>query len=315
MGNAARKAIGKILGGEIAAYRRLKHHGSGIIFVFKVRGDARTYLLKSYRERKFGRQEAKNLQLIKHIQLISKPTYFGSTNGFFVQEYIKGSVFQDRLNKNRKADTSAYFTQAVLELVKIHTAASAVKQPTALRSFTEVLLEKRIRQAIRFIKNIGFPAYHKLSGRINPAWSLALENISIDSLVATLRVNGREWFLGHGDYKPNNLIFDATGRLWVLDWLGMARAQPWYDLAYLLLQAKPQEKYLRLYLARMHGAGYLKKVSFASAKKLFKQGVIFQQLIRAKSNAPNIKTGNDRHYIREFKRSMDGLVAVLASAQ
>ena len=56
---------------------------------------------------------------------------------------------------------------------------------------------------------------------------------------------------------------------------------------------------------------YLLNISKTKAQKLFKSGVIFQQIIRAKSNSRRIKNKMDTHYINEFKNALDGLVNIL----
>ncbi|MGC9603279.1 MAG: aminoglycoside phosphotransferase family protein [Minisyncoccia bacterium] len=303
---------------KIKGMHLLKHYGNSKIGIFRMKGDARTYLIKDYNERKFGYQEIKNLKNIRDIGTFHKPIFVANYKNFFVEEFIKGKIMQDILEKetNRENVRNLYL-KAVDELVKIHTSAGFLKNKNDLKNtFKREELKRRINLFLFYIENFGFPSYEKYGGKIKREWRRAVEKVptNIKRMVKHLGINEKNYLLGHGDYKPNNLILTKNGEIYVIDWLGMAKAQPWYDLAYLLTRLTGHEKefFLKEYLEKMHKNGYLKETSLKEAENLLRTGIIYQQLQRAKSNAHRIKSKRDVHHMREFSAALDGLVHVIS---
>ena len=104
-------------------------------------------------------------------------------------------------------------------------------------------------------------------------------------------------------------IFTKNSKAYIVDWLGMSKAQPWYDLAYLLLhlKKKDQKNFIDIYLRKMQQKGYFLNIPRNKVEKLFKSGIIYQQIIRAKSNAHRILLYKNNHHSNEFKAALDGL--------
>ena len=76
-----------------------------------------------------------------------------------------------------------------------------------------------------------------------------------------------------------------------------------------------QQTFYKL-IQKMKEKGKLINTSYTKALDLFKSGIIFQQIIRAKSNSlgrASLKEENSKHHIEEFRRAMDGLVKEIKS--
>ncbi|MCK5459855.1 phosphotransferase [Candidatus Parcubacteria bacterium] len=314
------KAIIKsILGAniEIEKVFILNNFGSGNILVFQLKGKKVKYLLKSYNEQKYIDRETKNLKNINDITIFNKPKYFGKYKNFYIQEYIKGDLFQNLIKKSPNKNLEKYYLSAVENLTIIHTSSNYVKDKRKLnRVFFPAGLKKRLDIAFNLIQSFGFIFYKEAVGEINEKWIKAIKKIKIEKLINDLKIEKSDYFLGHGDYKPNNIIFTKDKKIFIIDWLGMSKAQPWYDLAYLLalLDLNKRFQFFEIYFNIMREKGYLLKMSKVKAKRLFKSGIIFQEIIRAKSNAHLIKKGKTQKelcHIKEFKNALDGLLNIL----
>ena len=314
------KAIIKsILGAniEIEKVFILNNFGSGNILVFQLKGKKVKYLLKSYNEQKYIDRETKNLKNINDITIFNKPKYFGKYKNFYIQEYIEGDLFRNLLDSLPDKNLEKYYLSAVKNLVIIHTASDYVKDKRKLnRMFFSAPLRKQLNNFFNKIQNVGFISYKDAVGEINEKWIQAMKKVKIEKLINDLKVEKSDYFLGHGDYKPNNIIFTKDKKIFVIDWLGMSKAQPWYDLAYLLalLDLNKRFQFFEIYFNTMREKGYLLKMTKIKAKKLFKSGIIFQEITRTKSNAHLIekgKTQKELHHIEEFKNALDGLLNIL----
>ena len=87
--------------------------------------------------------------------------------------------------------------------------------------------------------------------------------------------------IGHGDYKPNNLMVVGEGSDLVvrpIDWVDMGQATPWYDLAY-LLSGRPEDQTKALtktYVERVQAAGVLPSLTEEEAHEGLAWGRVAQ---------------------------------------
>lgn len=289
----------------------VKHPGKGSIKVFKIKGEDKKYLLKSYPEQKLIEKETKNLDNINPVKAFNKPQYIGKHENFFIQEFIEGKLLQQLIDKFPEEKLHEYYASAVENLSKIHSSRNYLKDKRKLnREFEKNSLRNRLDFILKMIEDTGLESYAKATGKSTLKWNKALRKINISSLVNDLCVEGDNYFLGHGDYKPDNIIFTKDKEVFVIDWISMSKAQPWYDLAYLLVHLNKKDKltYLEHYLQKMKENKNLLNLSMKKARKLFSSGIIFQQMIRAKSNSHQMNSYKDKHHINEFERAMNGLV-------
>ncbi|MDA3839990.1 MAG: phosphotransferase [Patescibacteria group bacterium] len=295
---------------QIEKIYELKHPGSSSTKVFTIKNSKEKYLLKSYESQKHTNQETKNLFNIELIDVFDKPKYVGRYKKHYIQEYVDGLLFQNLVDKLSSKYLHKHYLMAVENLVLIHSSKNNLKDKRKVsRVFEEKPLERRLNEAIVLIKKIGIPSYKEIVGSSNPKWDNFLKNVNISNITQSLKISGDNYFLGHGDYKPNNIIFGANKKIFTIDWLGMSKAQPWYDLAYLLVHLKKTEKdkYLKHYFKKMKEEDLLQNLTIERARRLFKNGIIFQQIIRAESNCYRIKSKSDKHHIKEFKEALDEL--------
>ena len=308
--------IKQILGSRIKVEKLylLKHSGGSSIKIFTLKDDSTKYLLKSYTEQKYTDKETKNLDNINSIETFNKPQYFGKYKNFFIQEYINGILFQKLVDKLPSDQLRSYYLGAIKNLATIHFSKNHLKDRRLLcRLFEKKSLEKRLNIALAIIQEIGIPSYLRVTDKSNSKWNKFLKKVNISALVNDLSVQGNNYILGHGDYKPNNIIFTRDKKIFTIDWQGMSKAQPWYDLAYLLVHLNKTDKfaYLEYYLHTIKEKGNLLNVSMEKAKNLFRSGIIFQQIVRAKSNGHRIKSKKDKHHISEFEEALNGLVQII----
>ncbi len=288
---------------DIAFLKNIHHPGNGEIRVFSSQG--KKYLVKKYIDEKYTAREAINIWNVQNTG-IHVPRYYGFQNGFLFEEYIEGKLFQDVISQREFQE--AIYMKAIHEISVLHHSKDSLRDKRKLkRIFERKPLKKRIEMFFYFITHFGFPAFEKFS-KVKKNWILALKKISIPDLVNIHSVRGDSYIIGHGDYKPNNLIVTHSG-LYIIDWLSMAKAQPWYDLSYLLVNVddmKKKEEFVYQYLQETNS-----KLSIAKAMQLFKSGMIYQELQRAKSNSHRIYSKKDMHHIEEFRKAMDGISSVV----
>lgn len=313
----AREAARKILRvPALSGFSRLRHHGAGEIYVFSVRGRREKYFIKTYPGEWRVRVEAKNFYNIAPTS-IHTPRYFGKHRDYLVEEFVEGKCFQEMLGKLSPVERRGKYRAAIEELVRIHTSGKHLKNKRWLNGvrFGAASFRKRLRLFQKVVADEGFSSYARHAGRVPRAWREAVAKLPVERLVRDLGVRGSNYVVGHGDYKPNNLIFKrGNERPWVVDWLGMSKAQPWYDLAYLLVHEPRREEFVRQYLTRMREKGFLRGITERKAEKLFLSGRIFQELQRAKSNAHRIHSSRDSHHISEFRAALDGLSKLVPSS-
>ena len=88
---------------------------------------------------------------------------------------------------------------------------------------------------------------------MQPAVTAAVPSLLLIDLLGRLeRLDKGQGRLCHGDYHPSNVLWDADGRLWVIDWPNAAAGDPEADACrtyLILLRYAPAlaESYLRLY--------------------------------------------------------------------
>ncbi len=301
-------------GTHVTSIKTIRHHGSSRIAVARITHPTATLVLKSYAESKITHREFGNLLNANSIPGVKTPKCFGYHQDTIVEEYLRGKIFQNIINANPRKHLDDLFVRSIENLAEIHSSFSKIKDKKAVRNiFDRKRAEERIEESLRMIREEGFESYEKLVGIINPSWQKALAAVDVEKLVKNLGVTSRNFVLGHGDYKPNNLIFTKDGLIYTLDWLNMSKSQPWYDLAYLLVSVpwKRKEIFVDAYLKNMKKRGFLKNVRGKEAYILFKSGAIFQEIIRARSNSHRMESVKNRHNISQFKAAMDGLCEIL----
>lgn len=306
--------LGKVLKEKINVRNTevLQHDGFSDIAL--VTANNKKFILKSYIEEKNTRIEFRNLSNVNVAAEIKTPKCFGYGENVIVEEYIEGKTFQEIINKNKRKVRRDLFLKTLENLAEIHASFYKVRNPGAVRNiFEEKYARKRIATAIRMIRNEGFDSYQRYAGDVDPSWPKAIGSVNVDKLIKDLCVRSKNFVLGHGDYKPNNIIFDRKGRVHTIDWLGMSKSQPWYDLAYLLVSVPwdKKKKFVDFYLERIKKKGFLTNLSREKAHDLFRSGAIFQQIIRVKSNSHRIKSSKNIHNINEFRAALNGLCEIL----
>ncbi len=307
---------------EVSRLDQLRHPGTGTVCRIAV-ANGTIYLLKSYPldlrpspdSRPFWDTESRNLKCIDPAITINKPRYFGSYQNYFLEEFIAGDLFEDLLNSQKLTteENRVLFRAAIDELVNIHSAASLIRDRRLLRRpFEPAKLLRTLDDARQQIEQDGFPAYAGRGLEHNPHWIKALGQLPVKQVEADLNTS-HSYIIGHGDFKPNNLIVTPARRVAVVDWLGLGKAQPWFDLSYLLNSAPPAERpvHVAYYLEQMENRGLLSGITVSGAQRLLKSGSIYQELVRARSNSRYIGTRADPHHVNEFTAALDGLTRLV----
>jgi Phosphotransferase enzyme family len=303
---------------KVDQLRQIHHPGTGTVYRITVVGRPE-YLLKSYPldlrpdpgSPEFWRTESNNLDNVEPVSIICKPHYYGRYENYFLQDYIKGELLEHVINSAQlEPDQSrALFRAALSELVNIHTAAAQVGDRRRLRrAFQPDRLDRNLNKSAQRIEQIGFTAYEQRGYQVSPRWREALRQFPRKKVLAALATTD-SYVLGHGDYKPNNLVVTKSGRIAVIDWLGMGKAQPWFDVAYLLNSALPihRSEHLEYYLHLMQEKSFLSGLTLRGVQELMEVGSIYQELIRARSNSRYIGTRTNPHHVNEFTAALNGL--------
>jgi len=259
---------------------------------------------------------------------ISVPKVFGwcidSTDNdwvWMVMEFVKGK----RLENVYEHNVSSYrdvFEDAVATLAKIHSSKRILKWFCSdARKLFEVETSE-IRKRVEMIKKAfgEYKMYKKESG---------LEAVVTQEKIETLQgdVNpqdlGRKLFIEsemvfqHGDYKPNNIVISGPVIVAILDWPSSGPGTPWYDLAYLFADVKFEDAkpFIKNYVDHAHAQGLLSSINKHDAYKLFRMGRIYQEIVRANSNATIILQPKKPkpHNIEQYEIGMESALRFLNS--
>ncbi len=309
-----RHILGKTV--TVEAIRSHSHPGTGIIDIITTPDNM--FVLKNYTQERVESRgnaarlaeiETHNMALLSKVISFAKPRYYGAYGNSYLQDFIPGKSLAQCTHNAPIAQVERYYGRAVETLAAVHTATKEVTDRRRLRrSFSSGRLEQTLKAAVARIVAVGIPAYAEKGQAVPKDWSLMLNNFPFERVIADLAVGDR-YVLGHGDFQASNLIVGDDGQLWVIDWLGMAKAQPWYDLAYLLAGVPLEQKwpYVDKYVGCMQERGRLKGQTKKSIEGLFRSGMIYQELIRARSNALFVRERANIHHVHEFRNALTSL--------
>jgi aminoglycoside phosphotransferase (APT) family kinase protein len=307
---------------QITAVRHHQHPGTGVIDIITTSDGV--YVLKTYTQERvesrgsaarLAQIEIRNMELIRSATSFAKPHYYGSYQNSYLQDFVSGTLLVRRLGEVAPAERERYQNQSIDTLVAVHTAVGEVSDRRRMRrNFTAASLERMLGKAIARIVEIGIPAYRDKGNTVPKEWVRTLADFPIGRMVSDLAVTD-EYVLGHGDFKGDNLIVGDDGRLWVIDWLGMSKARPWYDLAYLLVDVPLAHKwpFVGRYVELMQQRGYLKGQNQAMTKQLFTSGMIYQELVRARSNALFVRERPDSHHAQQLHAALTSLSGLVGA--
>jgi thiamine kinase-like enzyme len=309
------KVVSKILKTKAKVTKSgvIDHPGDGKL-VWLI-ANKRKYILKHYSTPRHTQLEIKNWENIEQISDFNKPKYFGHAGGYLLISFIEGTLFQDMIDKNGGSKLDSIYYKAVDQLVKVHASLEKIKDQRKLRKrFTEAHLKKTLPKGIREIKAgiLKSPFAQKQKD----TWLKSIRKIKQRDLLSAIAVSENFKILSHGDFKPNNLIVNAKNEIVVIDWIGLSAGTPWYDLAYLLVHAPKNKKaiFMRYYLRELQKANFLGKLHHEEACKLFLQGQIYQELVRAHSNYDKLANNkNQEHHRREFSKALNALTALTSA--
>jgi len=199
----------------------------------------------------------------------------------FAMESVPGQRLDERLNEPG-CDAVGLLDIAVDRLANIHGLINS--PPPCLRKvYFGCTLTKRLAGDLRKVV-CALPA-HKSSLSEN------LQRIDTEAIAVELS-KPAQVVLGHGDYKPNNLMVVREGSDLVvrpIDWVDMGQATPWYDLAYLLKgQTKDQTKALtKTYVKKVQAAGMLPCLTEAQAHSGLEWARVAQLITSTGSGDPS----------------------------
>lgn len=306
------------------SYTPLSHPGTGRIYRFTGPNDrAPQYALKIYergltlRDREVAEivhHEVCGLWNIERTQRFRFPRLYGAVDNMILMEFMPGKLFQSLHNELDQTALSAIYRRAVVALAAVHSSIGQVKDRRFLPArFREATLAKRLPYQVQVISGEGLRNYEGKIGSVGDGWAEMLKRLPLERVISDLAVTSGG-FLSQGDFKPDNLLVMESGEICVLDWAGVCKAKPWYDLAYLLLEIPREQwdEYVQLYLDEMRKVGFLTEVTPKAASPLLVSGTVFQQIARAKANVKYMATRDDPHHLNEFRAALDGLVSLLA---
>lgn len=291
----------------------LKHEGRGVLWRCDGK-EGRIFVVKHTTLR-----EAINHQYAQYVG-ISVPKVYGwysdSTNRdrfYLVMEFVNGKRLENVYNH----DVSSYrdvFENAVATLAKIHGSKRILKWFCSDAGKLFEAETKKIREKVETIKKAFevYKMYKEESG---------LEAVVTQTKIENLRENvdpqelGRKLFIEsemvfqHGDYKPNNIIISDSAIIAILDWPSSGPGTPWYDLAYLFADVKVEDAkpFIKSYINYAHTQSLLSSISEQDAYELFRVGRIYQEVVRANSNATIILQSEklDSHNIEQYERGVE----------
>lgn len=304
----------KIIGNKITAVHLVQHRGSSDVFVV-VSKTRKRYALKMYQDKKVAAREMQNHELLSGISKISKPEFLGFGEKMFVMSFAEGEVFQDLIDHNSKKDYLDLYQKAINEMVLLHTTLPKIQSTRNLvRIFYPHILKSRMAKQLTIIQNPKLPM-DDLSEDISPeAWKGTLKKVPLEKLYDHLAIDHTNAVLGHGDYKPSNIITSKKNRVVVIDWRWMPISMPWYDLASLLYQvdSEQQSMLIEKYIGLMQDRGWCKNVKLEDALKRFKSGLLYFAITRAASNAFRMKGADAQNHVYAIQQSRRLIESVLA---
>jgi thiamine kinase-like enzyme len=230
--------------------------------------------------------------------------------------FTKGWLFQYLLDHKPNENLLGIFEKSIEQLVLIHSSLNLIKDKRKLRKrFTQQGLTHYLSKAMKNIQ-AGMIDYRKRFGKADPLWNQRLKQINLKVLTKNLSITDETKVLIHGDFKPNNIIFNGEEVI-IIDWLGMMAGTPWYDLAYLTYQLPKQKQIhlVKMYHDQMRTKSYFTNLSKSQFLNSFLLGKTFQQIVRANSNVGKILQNNNAHYVKEFCSALDALVKLTRKEQ
>jgi hypothetical protein len=308
---------------------RQHHNGTGKLYTFRVQGyptDHR-FLLKMYEagpaiDEKMAllmaHREGKALWNIQDISDFRAPTYYGASGNMILMGRVSGELFDTiRANPVDPDVLADIYAQATVTLALVHSSIDQIKDRRFLPGrFSIETMHRTLHEQVRIIRTTGFANYEAKGFELGAGWANAMAKLpdSIYRVIEDLAVTSGDYFLSQGDFKPDNLMVMPNGEICVLDWAGVCKAKPWYDLAYLLLDVpRPNwDSYIELYLATMQDRGYLRGLTVADAWPKLNSGAIYQQLARAKANVAYIASRANPHHSNEFREALNGLTELMS---
>lgn len=296
-------------------YRHLGREGvEGVYRAWLCEGKAGKYVIKLTEQSELiNLQHAKGIGGIKTPRLCgSFPKLNNSNQVYIIMEFVPWNDLETIYG----GDVQRYqqeFDRAVKILVKIHGAKNIVSSfnvdiPSIKKSETEEIKRKlcKIYQSYEYYKR-----QKREKAKVSPSEIKILqEKIDPKGLIEELYFSG-ELVFQHGDYKPDNILV-SSAELFIIDWTSAGPGSGWYDLAYLLadIDNKDHQRatpFVKTYIKEAHRNSFFDKVTENDAHRLFEFGRIYQEVIRAYSNAQTIDKPLP-HNVEQYGISIESLV-------
>ena len=284
-----------------------------------IRSDTFTYLLETTSDKLVVKypcgRESKNLELLKNIPESHAQKFITDDSNWFVKEYIQGKQMNNLL-REQQHNMRHFFDIALQQLVRIHCLINdkrlntSALVPERMESRLQNLLNSDIERTLKALsicnqtKDDWINTIHTLQ---NQAPKLFSELINPDPTHIVL---------GHGDYKPDNLIFVNATACYPIDWVYMGKYSCWYDLGYFItipLDDAQRYEYMDNYVQEMRKLGFLNNLDDKQAKLLYLKGRMCAEVTMAGTNARHVI--NNRPDINEFVRALDELTRLFSIYQ
>jgi len=225
---------------------------------------------------------------------VQSPRLIDVIDRLLIETYLTGDRFEP-----------AYLPKAVAVLARLHTTlAGPVRSGSVLDRFALPSLASDVET----MQNIVVAALANLpaSSHWKHRATAALTRFPTPVVVDHLHSSAPFPVASHGDYKSDNLLLTPRS-VAVLDWVSLSPGQPWYDLAYLSVDADESS---RSHLTDL----YLHLNTIPASRDVqarIRSGRLYQELVRSYSNASYVASGSaNPHHASQMRIALANLLAL-----
>ena len=306
------RAVRAILGSQarVASRHELQRRRNRHSVAVELADGAR-FVVKYYWRAELVAQEAARLALANGLPTIDTPRLRGCTRHHLLQDCVPGEGLDAIAKRAPREERLVLFARAACVLAAIHGSKRSVTGAVRLAEpCAPAHLATRMRRAWNEIEVRGFARWEVQQGSVPERWRRAFDEQRIAKLVGELGSTGDACVLGHGDFQSRHLILTPDGRLFVVDWTGMALVTPWIEIAHLLRWLLPAQHAVvtTAYLEAMQRQGLLRDVSPAHGASLAASALLYERLIVAKHRVRKLSGPCQPGHIAAFRSSLDALV-------
>jgi len=177
----------------------------------------------------------------------------------FSSNYSKAAIFNEALNQTR-LETSSLNVPHIISVQEINKQWAIISQQIHGKTLAQ-LIKNDVSQEEHWLNlfvNLLIEIQKQEIEFLNPLNGKLIQKIIRSPLKATMRMSLINDFKAwphkkqvvHGDYNPENIILDESGKLWIFDWAHVTEGDGLYDVVktYLWLNIHQQEAFAKAFI-------------------------------------------------------------------